>query len=185
MAQAFSRLGSKVVVIEMAPQVLIREDPDAAGIIAEALRRDGVDLRLNATIECVKVTGNGKEVIIESGGQEESVVVDEILIGAGRAPNVEGLNLEAAGVQYGKMSVVVDDTLRTTNRSVFAAGDICLTFKFTHAADAAARIVIQNALFWGRKKVSALAVPWCTYTDPEIAHVGMYEKDAGGKGHSR
>jgi len=94
-------------------------------------------------------------------------------------PNVEGLNLESVGVQYGPRSgVKVDEYLRTTNPRIYAAGDICFPFKFTHTADAMARIVIQNALFWGRKKTSALTIPWCTFTDPEIAHVGMYEVDA-------
>jgi len=98
--------------------------------------------------------------------------VDEILVGAGRAPNVENLNLEAAGVQYDtRRGVFVDDYLQTTNPSIFAAGDISMNYKFTHMADAAARIVIQNALFKGSRKLSALTVPWCTYTDPEIAHV--------------
>jgi pyruvate/2-oxoglutarate dehydrogenase complex dihydrolipoamide dehydrogenase (E3) component len=107
------------------------------------------------------------------------MVFDEILIGVGRVPNVEGLNLESVGVQYDpRIGIKVDEHLRTTNSSIFAAGDICFPFKFTHTADATARIVIQNALFWGRKKTSALTIPWCTYTDPEIAHVGMYEADA-------
>src|SRR4030042_966349 len=89
------------------------------------------------------------------------------------------MNLEDAGIKYDlRQGVIVDDQLRTTNSNVFAAGDICMNHKFTHAADAAARIVIQNTLFRGSKKLSALTMPWCTYTDPEIAHVGMYEKDA-------
>jgi len=105
--------------------------------------------------------------------------VDEILLGAGRAPNVEGLNLEAVGVQYDRRKgVLVNDCLQTTNPRIYAAGDVCLDWKFTHAADFSARIVIQNALFLGRKKASALTMPWCTYTDPEIAHVGLYERDA-------
>ena len=109
--------------------------------------------------------------------------MDDILVGVGRVPNVEGLNLEAAGVKYdGREGVIVNDYLQTTNPSVYAAGDISLKYKFTHTADAAARIVIQNALFRGRKKFSALAIPWCTYTDPEIAHVGLYEGDAKERG---
>ena len=120
---------------------------------------------------------------IECGEKTEAIAVDEILAGAGRAPNVEGLNLEAVGVQYDKREgVKVNDHLQTSNPSIFAAGDICLSYKFTHTADATARIVIQNALFGGRKKLSSLTIPWCTYTDPEIAHVGMYERDAREKG---
>jgi pyruvate/2-oxoglutarate dehydrogenase complex dihydrolipoamide dehydrogenase (E3) component len=102
---------------------------------------------------------------------------------AGRVPNVEGLNLETAGVRHDrKEGVWVDDRLRTTNPNVFAAGDVCSRFKFTHAADAMARIVIQNALFKGRARASALTVPWCTYTDPEVAHVGLYEHEAEERG---
>ena len=109
--------------------------------------------------------------------------MDEILAGAGRAPNVEGLNLETVGVQCDpRKGVLVNDRLQTTNPGIYAAGDICLAWKFTHAADFAARIVIQNALFLGRKKASALTMPWCTYTDPEIAHVGLYERDARERG---
>ena len=105
------------------------------------------------------------------------------MVGAGRAPNVEDLNLENVGVKYDKRKgVIVNDRLQTTNSRIYAAGDVCMKWKFTHAADAAARIVIQNALFFGRKKLSALTMPWCTYTDPEIAHVGMYEKEAAEKG---
>jgi pyruvate/2-oxoglutarate dehydrogenase complex dihydrolipoamide dehydrogenase (E3) component len=106
-------------------------------------------------------------------------MADEILVGVGRVPNVEDLGLEAAGVEYdSRHGVHVNDRLQTTNRRIFAAGDICSRFKFTHAADAMARIVIQNALFLGRAKASALAIPWCTYTDPEVAHVGLYPREA-------
>ena len=112
-----------------------------------------------------------------------TLVVDEILAGAGRAPNVEGLNLEGVGVEFDrKHGVRVNDNLRTTNPRIFAAGDVCMNWKFTHAADFAARIVIQNTLFWGRKKLSALTMPWATYTDPEIAHVGLYEHEARERG---
>ena len=112
------------------------------------------------------------------------VRADAILVGVGRAPNVEGLGLEAAGVEYDpKKGVTVDDRLRTSNPRVYAAGDVCSRYQFTHAADAMARIVIQNALFYGRAKASDLIIPWCTYTDPEVAHVGLYEQEATGEGH--
>lgn len=183
LAQAFQRLGSEVGVIEMGPHMLSREDPDAADIIAEAFRRDGINVMLNSKVTRVETSNNGKVICLETGGEESSITVDEILVGAGRAPNVEGLNLEAVGVEYDDhKGVIVDDYLRTANPRIYAAGDICLRFKFTHTADATARIVLQNALFKGRKKLSALTVPWCTYTDPEIAHVGMYEKDAQERG---
>ncbi len=118
------------------------------------------------------------------GGNEGQLVGDRILVGIGRAPNVEGLGLEAAGVRYGASGVVVDDYLRTSNPRIYAAGDVASRFKFTHVADALARIVVQNALFgtFGRKKASALVVPWCTYTTPEVAHVGSSEQDATARG---
>jgi pyruvate/2-oxoglutarate dehydrogenase complex dihydrolipoamide dehydrogenase (E3) component len=130
----------------------------------------------------VAIEGGDKVIRFTAGGKEEEVRVDAILVGAGRAPNVEGLSLEAAGVEYSKRGVVVDDRLRTANPRIFAAGDICMRWQFTHAADAAARIAIQNALFLGRKRLSDLVMPWCTFTDPEIAHVGLYERDARERG---
>jgi pyruvate/2-oxoglutarate dehydrogenase complex dihydrolipoamide dehydrogenase (E3) component len=184
LAQAFRRLGSEVIIAGRAPQFLPREDQDAAAILARAFQRDGIDIRLRTTISRVVVAAEGKEVHLVTDGREEDVVtVDEILAGAGRAPNVEGLNLEQAGVEYDLRSgIKVNDFLQTTNPAVYAAGDVCLAHKFTHTADATARIVIQNALFRGRKKLSALTIPWCTYTDPEIAHVGVGEGEAEARG---
>ena len=112
---------------------------------------------------------------------KREIEADEILVAAGRMPNVEGLNLEAAGVEYDpRTGVKVNDRLQTSNPRIYAAGDICSPYRFTHVADAAARIVIRNALFMGRQRASALTIPWCTYTDPEIAHVGLYESQAQG-----
>jgi len=103
-------------------------------------------------------------------------------VGAGRIPNVDGLGLELAGVRQDRRGVLVDDYLRTDNKNIYAAGDVCMATKFTHAADFASRAVIQNALFFGRKKLSALTIPWCTYTRPEIAHVGLYGHEAEERG---
>jgi len=178
LAQAFDRLGSKVTLVEMAGQVLAREDPDAAEIVEAVLRREGIALCLNSQIKRVTRSADGKVLHLEQDGTERELAVDEILVGAGRAPNVEGLGLEAAGVAYSRQGVEVNDRLRTTNPAIYAAGDVCLRHKFTHTADAAARIVLQNALFFGRKKLSALTIPWCTYTDPEVAGVGLTERDA-------
>ncbi|HZE88405.1 MAG TPA: mercuric reductase [Verrucomicrobiae bacterium] len=179
LAQAFRRLGAEVVLFHNAAHILNREDADAAEIVQKRFLSEGIRLVLSAKLVRVTKTAGGKVIRYASGGGEQEIAVDEILAGAGRAPNVEGLGLEGVGVEYDpKRGVKVDDTLRTTNPRIYAAGDICMDHKFTHAADAAARIVIQNALFMGRKKLSALTMPWCTYTDPEIAHVGMYEGDA-------
>ena len=182
MAQTFARFGSQVTLLEAMRQILIREDRDAAARVERALMRDGVILNC-----CCKITGvsnDGHEKVINLDGKDDcgELRVDEILLGVGRAPNIEKLDLEAAGVEYDKTGVKVNDRLRTSNRRIYAAGYVCFPYKFTHTADAMARIVIQNALFFGRAKTSALTIPWCTYTDPEIAHVGMYERDAREKG---
>lgn len=183
LAQCFARFGSTVTVIEQAGQVLPREDRDAAEFVIKAMGRDNVIFRLNASVERVEQSASGKTLVLKTAGGEERLEVDEILVGIGRAPNVEGMGLEAAGVKFdARKGVEVTDGLRTTNPRIYAAGDVCSRYKFTHAADAMARIVIQNALFFGRSKASRLVMPWCTFTDPEIAHVGMYEKDAQEQG---
>jgi pyruvate/2-oxoglutarate dehydrogenase complex dihydrolipoamide dehydrogenase (E3) component len=140
---------------------------------------------LNAKPMQAAKSAGGKLLLYESDGRRGEIEVDEILVGAGRAPNVEGLSLSAAGVEYeaGKgRGVLVNDRLQTSNPKIYAAGDICLPYQFTHMADASARLVIQNALFFGRKKLSDLIIPWCTYTDPEVAHVGLNETEAEKKG---
>ena len=183
LAQAFGRLGSEVALFEMGPHILSREDGDAAEIVQEAFLREGIRLILGCTIRRVEQRTETKVLHFESNGESGSITVDEILVGAGRAPNVEGLNLEAVGVAFDpRRGIEVNDRLQTTNPRIYAAGDVCMQWKFTHAADAAARIVIQNSLFFGRKKLGALTMPWCTCTDPEIAHVGMYEGDANERG---
>ena len=183
MAQAFARFGSEVYLFEGAEQILIREDSDAAKIVEQQMVRDGVNLICCSTVVGVATTSTGKVVKHERKGKVESIEFDEILVGVGRSPNVQGLGLETVGVEYDdRKGIKVNDRLQTTNSRIYAAGDICSRFKFTHTADAMARIVIGNALFKGRAKVSALTIPWCTYTDPEIAHVGLYDKEAEEKG---
>ena len=179
LSQAFARMGSHVTVIETAGRLLSREDLDAAEIVQQSMMRDKVELVLNAKVLKVEKRGADKVLFVEQQGTTRELVGDEILVGVGRAPNVNGLNLEAAGIAYDPHGgIVVNDMLQTSNPLVYAAGDICSPYKFTHTADAMARILIANALFKGRQKTSSLVVPWCTYTDPEVAHVGMYEKDA-------
>jgi pyruvate/2-oxoglutarate dehydrogenase complex dihydrolipoamide dehydrogenase (E3) component len=182
LAQAFRRFGSEVTVVSLDPRLLPREDEDAAAVLAGRFEREGIVLRLGARLVRVERRDGAKRVVFVRDGREEEAAGDELLVAAGRAPNVEGLRLEDAGVAFGRAGVAVDDRLRTSNRRIYAAGDVCSAFKFTHAADAMARIVIQNALFFGRKKVSALVIPWCTYTEPEIAHVGLYEREARERG---
>jgi pyruvate/2-oxoglutarate dehydrogenase complex dihydrolipoamide dehydrogenase (E3) component len=182
LSQAFARFGSEVWLVEGKSHILPREDRDAAARVEKALVRDGVRIVRDVTIQGVRRDG-AEKVLTLTGGAADGLRVDEILVAAGRAPNVEGLDLERAGVQYdSRAGVRVDDRLRTTNPRVFAAGDICSAYKFTHNSDFQARIAIQNALFLGRARASALIVPWCTYTDPEIAHVGLSERDARERG---
>ncbi len=179
LAQTFARLGSRVTVIEMAPQILPREDRDAAQFVIDRMQRDGVEFVLESKVSRAQKIEDAVRLTLESRGSRETIEVDRVLVGVGRAPNVQGLGLDAAGVRFDERAgVEVDARLRTSNKRIFAAGDVCSQYKFTHAADAMARIVIQNALFFGRSRADKLVMPWCTYTDPEIAHVGMYKEDA-------
>jgi pyruvate/2-oxoglutarate dehydrogenase complex dihydrolipoamide dehydrogenase (E3) component len=182
LAQAFARLGSRVTLFQAAPRLLEREDGDAAELLAEVLQEEGVDLRLGARLERVQRRGSERICHFEVGGAISELSADEILVAAGRRPNLEGLALEAAGVAHTARGVTVDDFLRTTNRRIFAAGDVALPYQFTHLADASARLVVQNALFPWKKRFSSLIVPWSTYTEPEIAHVGLYEQQAWERG---
>ncbi|AFY73014.1 pyruvate/2-oxoglutarate dehydrogenase complex, dihydrolipoamide dehydrogenase component [Synechococcus sp. PCC 7502] len=183
LAQTFQRLGSEVTLIHRNPRLLNREDADAAAIIQERLAQEGVTLILGANLERVEKKGKNKAIFYQQNGVNVSLEVDEILVGVGRSPNVEGLNLETADVAYNqRQGVIVNDYLQTTNPAIYAAGDICMNWKFTHAADAAARIVLKNLLFspfgLGRSKLSNLVMPWVTFTDPEVAHVGLYAAEA-------
>jgi pyruvate/2-oxoglutarate dehydrogenase complex dihydrolipoamide dehydrogenase (E3) component len=182
MAQTFRRFGSEVTLLEAGAHILAREDPDAAAIVETRMRAEGV--RLLVDLRITRAERRGTEVVLhyDTGGRTETVPCDAVLVGVGRAPNVEGLGLDVAGVVFGREGVRVNDRLQTSNPRVYAAGDIASRYQFTHMADALARIVLTNALFLGRKKASALHVPWCTYTSPEVAHVGLYAHDAAERG---
>ncbi|MBW3542255.1 MAG: mercuric reductase [Planctomycetes bacterium] len=182
LAQVFARFGSEVYLIEALHGVLPNEDPDAAEIVRQALIRDGISLMCCGKELRIRPTAAGKQLQVDSHGEHYELTVDEVLLGAGRAPNVEGLGLEAAGVEFDKSGVKVNDFLQTTNRRIYAAGDVCFPYKFTHTADAMARIVIGNALFFGRSRTSSLTIPWCTYTEPELAHVGLLPREAEERG---
>lgn len=187
LAQSFARFGSQVYLIEAMHGIMPNEDRDAADIVEQQMLRDGVKLLCCGKYLKVEKTEGGKRLTVNSHGQQYDVIVDEILVGVGRAPNVEKIGLETAGVSYDKNGIRVNARLQSTNPKIFAAGDVCSRYKFTHAADAMAQIVIQNALFphplgLGYASVESLNMPWCTFTEPEIAHVGMYEKDAKEKG---
>lgn len=182
MAQTFANLGSEVYLLEHQHGLLPKEDRDAAAVIRARFLKDGVhilccgkDLKLSSAEGGVRIQATSEE-----GAHD--VTVDQLLVAVGRAPNVEGLDLEKAGVKYTEKGVVIDDHFRTTNKRIYAAGDICSIYQFTHAADFMARAVIRNALFFGRARHSALTIPWCTYTSPELAHIGLTAADAEKRG---
>ena len=183
LAQSFRRFGSEVTAITDGMEILPKEDCDAAAIVRMQMDREGVRVVTRGMIKRVSGNGAAKRVSVVVAGNVEEIDCDAILVCVGRQPNLEGLGLDAANVKYARGGVLVDERMRTTNPRVFAAGDICSKYKFTHAADAMARIVIANALFMARRKVTDLVIPWCTYTDPEVAHVGYYEKDAKAAGY--
>ena len=187
LAQSFARFGSHVYLIEAMHGILPKEDRDAAQVVEQEMTRDGVTLLCCGKDVKVQMMDGAKRLTVESHGQQYDVTVDEILVAVGRTPNVEALGLKAAGVAYDTNGVTVNTRLQTSNPNIYAAGDVCSRYKFTHAADAMAQIVIQNALFphpvgLGYASVDSLLMPWCTFTEPEIAHVGLYENEAKAKG---
>jgi pyruvate/2-oxoglutarate dehydrogenase complex dihydrolipoamide dehydrogenase (E3) component len=161
------------------PLFLPKEERDAAQLLSDAFTRDGIEVRLNTAAVNVSNDGAQKRVDLVSDDYKSSVTVDAILTGTGRIPNVGRLDLGSASIDFDPVAGVrVDDYLRTTNPRVYAAGDVCLEHKFTHTADASARMAVHNSLLSRRQRQSALTIPWCTYTDPEIAHVGLYVREA-------
>ena len=183
LAQAFARFGSVVTIIEREAQLLPREDKDAATVLQQQMAHDGVKFVFNATIEKVVGTNGTKRIHYKTTDSNHELVVDDILLAVGRVPNIEGLGLETAAVAFQRSGVTVDKYLRTTNKRIYAAGDVCFPLKFTHAADAMAQLVVQNALFphpfgLGRASTDNLLIPWCTYTDPEVAHIGITNHNA-------
>lgn len=182
MAQAFARFGSEVFLVEAMHGILPREDRDAAEVVRAAMERDGVKLLCCGKDLKLAKDATGVRMQVESHGRGYDVGVNQLLVAVGRAPNVEGLGLETVGVEFDKKGVRVNDRLQTTNPRIFACGDICSPYQFTHAADFMARIVIQNALFHGRAKASSLRIPWATYTSPELAHIGLSAVEAKQRG---
>jgi pyruvate/2-oxoglutarate dehydrogenase complex dihydrolipoamide dehydrogenase (E3) component len=177
LAQAFARLGTQITLIESKPRVLPRDDRDAGELIQAQLRSEGVEVLLDAHVSAVQCDDGRFTLALEG----RTLSADALLVATGRIPRVQGLGLDAAGVRYSSSGITVNDRLRTTNPRVYAAGDVCSNYKFTHAADAMARIAVRNALFFGRARVSSLTIPWCTFTSPEVGQVG----DAGDEAVSR
>ncbi len=179
LAQAFARFGSAVTILNAAPHLLPHEDTEAARVVESALTADGVVIHHRAQVRAARRTGEARTLTYDVDGLGTDVTGDAILVATGRTPNVEGLGLDAARVTYGPKGIDVDDRFRTANRSIFAIGDCASKYQFTHAADAQARLAVPNALFFGLGggKASDLVMPWCTYTSPEVAHVGITAKE--------
>lgn len=182
LAQSFARFGSKVTLVTRAKRLLANEESDASDILASSMKNDGVECLFNVGDLSIRSAQDQNTLQGNSGGERFAREFDQLLVAVGRTPNIDGLNLDSAGVQSTREGVTVNDFLQTTNKNIFAAGDVCSEFKFTHAADFQARIVIQNALFamgpFGRRRQSKLIVPWSTYTSPEIARVGLSTDEA-------
>jgi len=182
MAQAFSRLGSEVTVIEMADHILVNDDPELASRLREILEGEGVEYLLGAAVENVVEDHDG--IRIETSEGEAGDKFDALLLAAGRIPNVEGLNLEAAGVEYDRSGVSVDDRCRTSQGHIYAAGDVTGQYQFTHMSNHMAKVAVTNALLKYPTSIDVDHVPWVTYTDPELAHVGASEDELEAEGTS-
>jgi pyruvate/2-oxoglutarate dehydrogenase complex dihydrolipoamide dehydrogenase (E3) component len=177
LGQAFRRLGSAVTIVELA-SLLPNDDPELVEQVRTRLRADGIQLREQTRAVAVKRDGDGFTLEIEHDGGGESLAGDALLLAVGRRPVVEGLGLDAAGIAHDRKGIKVDRRLRSSNRKVFAAGDVAGGFQFTHVAGYHAGVVLKNALFRLPAKVDDRAVPWVTYTEPELAHVGLTEAAA-------
>lgn len=177
MAQAHRRLGARVTVVE-AFAVFGKDDPELSAIVVDELRKEGIEILEGLPVTGVEKEGDGVTVLLGEGTSQRRVEGSDLLVATGRAPTVDGLNLEAAGITYSKRGIEVDARLRTKNKRVFAIGDVAGGLQFTHVAGYHSGIVIRNALFRAPAKADHTAVPWVTYTDPELAHVGQTEEQA-------
>ena len=179
LAQAFCRLGSHVTIVQNDPKFLPREERDAAEILSRSMAHDGVEIRLNTTVVGARRERGGKVLETVNNDVKGDIQADEILLSIGRIPNVEELDLKAGGIEFDTVrGIKVDDFLRSSNPDVYAAGDACLALKFTNAAQSSARMAVQNALQNAEQRQGSLIVPWCTFCDPEIAHIGLHVWEA-------
>ncbi len=174
LAQTFARLGSHVTVVEMADRLLIREDPEVSELVKKSFETEGITVLLKTKAEQI----DGGLIVSDPNGQKRKIEFDQILVAVGRAPNVNGLGLERANVAFDKKGIKVDATLRTSAKHIYACGDIVGPYQFTHTADFQARLILRNALFPGKSKIDYRVVPWCTFTEPEVARVGLNESEA-------
>jgi pyruvate/2-oxoglutarate dehydrogenase complex dihydrolipoamide dehydrogenase (E3) component len=181
LAQAFRRLGARVTVLE-AKQIMPKDDPEAVAIVRQSLERDGVVIRENAAVSAVAKMDGGVAVTISRNGASEAIAGSHLLLAAGRAANVDGMGLEDAGVKFSRKGIEVDAGLRTANPKIYAIGDVAGGLQFTHVAGYHAGLIIRRLLFKVPANVNNAAIPWATYTDPELAHVGLTEAMAREKG---
>ncbi len=183
MAQAFNRLGTSVTVVDRAGQILTKEDRDMTDAVQAIMEAEGVKFYLGAAVERASATGEKKSVTFRLGdGTSATLTADTVLVAMGRAVNVKDLRLDAAGVEFDRTGVTVDARLRTNQKHIFAAGDVSGGYQFTHAAGYEGGVVVSNAVFHLPRKVNYTWLPWCTFTDPELASIGLNEraaKDAG------
>jgi len=182
MAQAFARLGSRVKILESNARILSREDSEAAQLVDDLFRREEIEILTRVLVKDVTLYNTRRLLYLTWDGREEELEVDEILVGTGRVPNLEAMGLENAEVDYSSAGIKVDEFLQTTNPDVYAAGDVALDYKFTHMAHLSARVAVENALLLGRRKMTDFAMPWVTFTDPEIAQLGITEREASESG---
>jgi pyruvate/2-oxoglutarate dehydrogenase complex dihydrolipoamide dehydrogenase (E3) component len=179
LAQAFRRFGSSVIIVQDMPLFLPHEERDAAQILSVAFARDGIEVRLNTEVTALRRVGKEIHADLRSDDYVSQIATDAILVGTGRVPRIDDMGLDAAGVDHDPVrGIRVDDCLRTDNPAIYAAGDACMEHRYTHVAATTARMAVANALHGGCRKLSELVIPWCTYTDPEIAHVGLYVREA-------
>ncbi len=184
-AQLFSRLGSRVTLLERSDQILSQEDPEIAHYLERLLREEGLSIVHGCTVQAARATRSGKVLEIRREDRDEELLVDEILLATGRAPNVEQLNLAAAGVETDQRGIKVDYYLRTSAPNIYACGDVSGEFLFSHVAEYQARLVAQNILLPGAPRMADYSVvPWATFSDPEVGHVGLTESQALAAGHS-
>ncbi|MEA3548351.1 MAG: FAD-dependent oxidoreductase [Thermodesulfobacteriota bacterium] len=185
MAQSFNRLGTKVTVLQRSGQILSKEDKDMADRVMQVMSDEGVTFLLGVTVASVKDLGREKEVVVQDkGGKYQTVKAEKLLVAMGRAPNVQDLGLEEIDIELSRRGIVVDSRLRTRHHHIYAAGDVNGVFQFTHAAGYEGSIVVSNAIFHLPRKVNYTLMPWCTYSDPELASIGMNEKAASKAGIS-
>jgi len=182
MAQSFQRLGTKVNVLDMAPGILMNDHPELTSLLKQELEKEGVTYHLEAAVKKLEKSGSGVKVVFEQNGVERSVESDSVLLATGRRANIDTLNLDAAGVVYTKSGVTVNDKCRTNKRHIYAVGDVTGRYQFTHMCEHMAKVATANALIKVPMKIDSKHVPWVTYTEPELGHVGATEKELKEKG---